>query len=111
MASTPVLSQVEALTLLSSRITARARPLAASQIRTVPSQPPEASQLLSGATATADTTRVWPVRVARCCPLATSQIRTRPSWLPAASQLPSGATATAYTQLVWLLALWTARAA
>ncbi len=42
--------------------TARSRPVAASQIRTVPSSPPEASQLPSGATATAVTAPVWPVQ-------------------------------------------------
>ena len=58
---------------------ARSCPVAASQIRTVLSQPPVASQLPSGATATAVTRSVWPVRVARSCPVAASQIRTVPS--------------------------------
>ena len=49
---------------------ARSRPVAASQIRTVPSRPPEASQLPSGATATAATVPVWPVRAARSRPVA-----------------------------------------
>ena len=76
--------------------TARSRPAATSQIRTVPSAPPEASQLPSGATATAHTGPVWPVRAARSRPVATSQIRTVVVPLPEASQLPSGATATAH---------------
>ena len=42
--------------------------MATSQIRTVPSSLPVASQLPSGATATAPTTPVWPVRMARCSP-------------------------------------------
>jgi hypothetical protein len=41
--------------LLSTRIRAWARPVVTSQIRTSPSQLPEASQLPSGATATAIT--------------------------------------------------------
>ena len=61
------------------------------------SRPPEASQLPSGATATALHPPVcpsgWPV-----LPVATSQIRTLVSAPPVASQLPSGATATAVTR-------------
>ena len=68
-ASALVLSHVEAATLLSSRIRARARPVATSQTRTVLSSPPEASQLPSGATATALTQPVWPVRAARSRPV------------------------------------------
>ena len=84
---------------------ARIRPVATYQIRTVPSLPPEASQLPSGATATAahsdDATPTgWLDKVARIRPVAMSQILTVPSPPPEASQLPSGATATAITGLV-----------
>ena len=82
---------------------ARSRPLAGSQIRTVPSPPAEASQLPSGATASAATAppeslASCPVMVARSRPLAGSQIRTVPSSPAEASQLPSGATASAATR-------------
>ena len=40
-----------------------------------------ASQMLSGASATAVTQWVWPVSVARCWPVAGSRIRTDLSWL------------------------------
>ena len=53
--------------------------MAGSQIRTVPSPPAVASQVPSGAIATAVTRPVWPVRAARCWPVAGSQIRTVPS--------------------------------
>ena len=75
--------------------------MATSQIRTVWSQLAEASQLPSGATATAATRLVRPVRAARSWPVAVSQIRTVPSPPPEASQLPSGATATASAPPVW----------
>ena len=71
--------------------------MARSQIRTAPSPPALASQLPSGAIATAVTAPAWPVRAARCWPVAGSQIRTVPSSPPLASQLPSGAIATAVT--------------
>ena len=59
---------------------------------------PLASQVPSGAIATAFTAPVWPVRTARCWPVAESQIRTDPSSPPPlASQVPSGAIATAVT--------------
>jgi hypothetical protein len=84
------LIQAEALMRFSSRIRARVRQLATSQIRIIPSSSPEASQLPSGATATPFTPRVWVVKVARLRPVATSQIRTLPSSLPGAggSQAP-----------------------
>ena len=75
--------------------------MAGSQIRTVPSSLAVASQVPSGAIATAVTRPVWPVRVARCWPVAGSQIRTVPSPLAVASQVPSGAIATAVTAPVW----------
>ena len=65
-------------------------PVAVSQIRTVPSSLPVASQVPSGWNATDFTQLVWPVRVRRCSPVAASQIRTVPSPLPVASQVPSG---------------------
>ena len=71
--------------------------MAGSQIRTDPSLPPLASQVPSGAIATAVTAPVWPVRTARCWPVAGSQIRTDPSTPALASQVPSGAIATAVT--------------
>ena len=59
-----------------------------------------ASQVPSGAIATALRRPVWPVRVARGEPSA-AQIRTVPSPLAVASQVPSGAIATASTASVW----------
>jgi hypothetical protein len=94
-ASPSELSHSATLTLPSTRIWARVSKVAISQIRTTPSSPPDASQLPSGAMATAVTGPSWPTRVVCCCPAATSQIRTIPSRPPEASQLPSGATATA----------------
>ena len=81
-------------------------PVAGSQIRTVPSQLAVASQVPSGAIATACTLPVWPVRVWRWVPVAGSQIRTVPSSLPVASQVPSGAIATARTLPVWPVRVW-----
>ena len=52
---------------LSVRIMAWVCPPTASQIRTVLSPPAEASQLPSGATATATAEPVWPCSTARCC--------------------------------------------
>ena len=72
----------------------------AAQIRTVPSSPPVASQVPSGAIATAPTQPSWPVRVARGVPSA-AQVRTVPSSPPVASQVPSGAIATACTGPSW----------
>lgn len=60
-----MLSQAHALTSVSTRISAALSPVAVSQIRTVRSQLPEASQLPSRATATAATTPTWPVSVRR----------------------------------------------
>ncbi len=71
--------------------------MTASQIRTVLSPLAVASQLPSGAIATACTQSVWPVRVCRWAPVTASQIRTVLSPLAVASQLPSGAIATART--------------
>jgi hypothetical protein len=51
-------------------------PVTGSQIRTVLSAAAVASQLPSGALATAFTVPVWPVRVWRWVPVAGSQIRT-----------------------------------
>ena len=83
---------------------ARCWPVAGSQIRTVPSSLPLASQVPSGAIATALTGSAqplssWLVRTARCWPVAGSQIRTDPvrPVPPLASQVPSGAIATAIT--------------
>ena len=73
-------------------------PVTGSQIRTVPSSLAVASQLPSGAIATACTPPVWPVRVWRSVPVTGSQIRTVPSSPAVASQLPSGAIATASTR-------------
>ena len=72
----------------------------ASQIRAVPSRLAVASQVPSGAIATASTASVWPVRVARGVPSA-AQIRAVPSQLAVASQVPSGAIATASTEPSW----------
>src|ERR1039457_2403527 len=82
-------------------MTAQMLPVAGSQIRTDLSGLVLASQVLSGAIATAVTSPVWPVRRARCCPVAGSQIRTDLSWLVLASQVLSGAIATAATGPVW----------
>ena len=81
-------------------------PVTGSQIRTVPSSLAVASQVPSGATATAPTLPVWPVRVWRWVPVSGSQIRTVPSPLAVASQLPSGAIATAATLPVWPVRVW-----
>jgi hypothetical protein len=78
-----------------------------SQIRTSPSPLPEASQLPSGATASA-ARRLWRVEAARSCQVAASQIRTVPSPSLEASQLPSGATATAITILIGMALAGTA---
>jgi hypothetical protein len=77
-----------------------ATPLTGSQIRTVLSQPAEASQDPSGTTANTPSVLVWPVRVWRSAPLAGSQIHTFLSQLAEASQDPSGATATTATPRV-----------
>ena len=69
----------------------------ASQVRAVPSPPPVASQVPSGAIATVRTPSSWPVRVARGRPVAASQIRAVPSSPAVTSQVPSGAIATAVT--------------
>ena len=61
-------------------------PVTGSQIRTVWSSLAVASQLPSGAIATARTLSVWPVRVWRWVPVAGSQIRTVRSSLAVASQ-------------------------
>ena len=84
----------------STRMAALMPAVAGSQIRTVPSSPAVASQVPSGAIATALTESVWPVRVARCWPVAGSQIRTDPSRPAVASQVPSGAIATAHVAVV-----------
>ena len=81
-------------------------PVAGSQIRTVPSSLAVASQVPSGAIATARTVPVWPVRVWRSVPVAGSQIRTVPSPPAVASQVPSGAIATARTPPVWPVRVW-----
>src|ERR1039457_1277403 len=75
-------------------------PPAASQIRAVPSLLAVASQVPSGATATAVTQSVWFFRTARSRPVAISQIRAVPSLLAVASQVPSGPAATALTKPV-----------
>ena len=59
-----------------------------------------ASQVPSGAIATAHTGPSWPVRVARGVPSA-AQVRTVPSSPAVASQVPSGAIATARTRPSW----------
>src|ERR1035441_8078968 len=73
-----------------TRMTAMALPVAASQIRADLSELAGASQVPSGAIATAVTGLVWPVRWWRCWPVAASQIRAELSWLAVASQVPSG---------------------
>ncbi len=59
-----------------------------------------ASQVPSGAIATAFTEPSWPVRVARGVPSA-AQVRAVPSSPAVASQVPSGAIATANTEPSW----------
>jgi hypothetical protein len=58
--------QAQSLSELSTRMTALMLAVVASQTRTVPSVLVVASQVPSGAIATAFTRSVWPVRVARC---------------------------------------------
>ena len=82
---------------LSTRIIARDRPVAASQIRTARSSLAVAIHAPPGAITIALTPPSWPVRVALSAQEAASQIRTAPSRPPVASQLPSGAIATALT--------------
>src|SRR5450755_2440094 len=96
-ASASLPSQAQDDIFPSMRIMVLRRQVAVSQICTIPSSLPAASQLPSGATATAFTLWAFPGRAARCFSVAGSQIWIVPSLLPTASQLPSGATATAFT--------------
>ncbi len=77
----------------------RSRPAAAaSQIRTVPSAPPDARRLPSGLNATAYTSPVWPVSgVPILLPVATSQIRTAVPSPAVTRRLPSGLNASRIT--------------
>ena len=72
----------------------------AAQVRAVPSWLPVASQVPSGAIATAFTGPSWPVKTARGVPSA-AQVRTVPSSPLVASQIPSAAIATADTGSRW----------
>ena len=95
-------NQVQAQTAPSTRIALTHSQPAPSAVhtRTVRSSPPLASQVPSGAIATAFTPSVWPVRVARRVPSA-PHTRTLRSSPPLASQVPSGAIATPLTLLLW----------
>ncbi len=83
------------------RRTARQRPEAMSQRRTVPSKEPEASDRPSGLKATLDTPELWPESARSSWPVAASHNRTVLSLAPEASDRPSGLKATLNTPELW----------
>ena len=78
--------------------TCKSAPEPESQIRIVPSQLPEARNLLSGLTETLATPQVCPRRTSEVEPVFKSQTRMVRSRLQDASRLPAGSKATSHTR-------------